>query len=138
MSLACGRSHILLCFCALVASPAIGMASASLAAAPERGVHRFLAVAISPDGRNVASVEGDASPSGGEPVIRMLMIRTADGRHSANVALPCGQSRQCWPSSPAWSADGKTLAFALRQPGSHARTVYTVTSDGNKLTEILR
>jgi dipeptidyl aminopeptidase/acylaminoacyl peptidase len=106
-------------------------------AAPERVVHRFLSVAISPDGKNVASVEGDASPSGGEPVIRTLTIRTVDGTRTVSVALPCGGVRECWPSSPVWSADGKTLAFALRKPGTHARSVYTVAAGGSNPTDIL-
>ena len=106
-------------------------------AAEERVVHRFLSVAISPDGKNVASVEGDASPSGGEPVIRTLTIRTVDGKHTVSVALPCGGVRECWPSSPVWSADGKTLAFALRKPGTHARSVYTVAADGSNPKDIL-
>ena len=115
------------------------LASLPLAAqaAPERVVHRYLAVAMSPDGEHVASVEGDASPSGGEPVIRSLIIRTVDGKNSATVALPCGAVRECWPGSLAWSADGKALAFALRKPGSHARSVYTVEPDGSHLTDIL-
>ena len=45
--------------------------------------------------------------------------------------------RECWPGSLAWSADGKSLAFALRKPGTHARSVYTVAPDGNRLTDIL-
>jgi len=115
------------------------LASLTLAAqaAPERVVHRYLAVAMSPDGEHVASVEGDASPSGGEPIIRSLIIRTVDGKNSATVALPCGAVRECWPGSLAWSADGKALAFALRKPGSHARSVYTVEPDGSHLTDIL-
>ncbi|HKD23311.1 MAG TPA: prolyl oligopeptidase family serine peptidase, partial [Rhizomicrobium sp.] len=106
-------------------------------AAPERVVHRFMSVAISPDGKNVASVEGDSSPFGGEPVIRSLVIRSVDGKHTATVALPCGAVRECWPSSPAWSADAKTLTFALRKPGTHARSVYSVAADGSGLTDIL-
>src|SRR5580693_1750851 len=106
-------------------------------AAPERVVHRYLSIAMSPDGQHVASVEGDASPSGGEPVIRSLVIRTVDGKSTATVTLPCGPVRECWPGSLAWSADGKTLAFALRKPGTHARAVYTVAPDGSHLTDIL-
>jgi dienelactone hydrolase len=105
-------------------------------AAPERVVHRYLSIAMSPDGAYVASVEGDASPSGGEPVIRALVIRTFDGKSSATVALPCGAVRECWPGSLAWSANGKTLAFALRKPGTHARSIYTVAPDGSHLTDI--
>jgi dipeptidyl aminopeptidase/acylaminoacyl peptidase len=106
-------------------------------AGPERVVHRYLAVAMSPDGTHVASVEGDASTSGGEPVIRALVIRTVDGKNTANVTLPCGAVRECWPGSLAWTADGKSLAFALRKPGTHARSVYTVATDGSALTDIL-
>jgi len=91
---------------------------------------------MSPDGKNVASVEGDASPWGGEPVVRELVIRSVDGKRSATAALPCSGLHECWPSSPVWSADGKTLAFALRKPGSHARSIYTVAADGSGLTDI--
>ncbi len=121
----------------MVLAAAIASAPIAAQAAPERVVHRYLAVAMSPDGTHVASVEGDASPSGGEPVIRALVIRTVDGKGSATVALPCGAVRECWPGSLAWSADGKTLAFALRKPGSHARSLYTVAPDGSHLTDIL-
>ena len=105
-----------------------GMATAAVAS--ERPTHRFMALAISPDGQNVASVEGNSPAVGGEPVIRALVIRSTDGRRTATVTLPCGAVRECWPSSPAWSADGKTLAFALRKPGTHARSIYTVGADG--------
>ncbi|HTW34805.1 MAG TPA: S9 family peptidase [Rhizomicrobium sp.] len=122
---------------ALAAGFCLAALSIAPAAAEDRVVHRFLSVAISPDGKNVASVEGDASPSGGEPVIRALVIRTVDGKHTTSVALPCGGVRECWPSSPVWSADAKTLAFALRKPGTHARSVYTVAADGSNPTDIL-
>ncbi len=122
---------------ALAAGFCLAAFSLAPAAAAERVVHRFLSVAISPDGKNVASVEGDASPSGGEPVIRTLTIRTVDGKRTVSVALPCGGVRECWPSSPVWSADAKTLAFALRKPGTHARSVYTVAADGSNPMDIL-
>jgi dipeptidyl aminopeptidase/acylaminoacyl peptidase len=122
---------------ALAAGVCLAVFSLAPTTAAERVVHRFLSVAISPDGKNVASVEGDASPSGGEPVIRALTIRTVDGTRTATVALPCGGVRECWPSSPVWSVDGKTLAFALRKPGTHARSIYTVAADGSNPTDIL-
>src|SRR5579863_7622162 len=84
------------------------------AGAPDRVVHRYLDVAMSPDGKHVAAVEGDSSPSGGEPVIRSLVIRSMDGNTNVDVALPCGRVRECWPSSPVWNADGTKLVFALR------------------------
>ena len=122
---------------ALAAGFCLAAFSLAPTTAAERVVHRFLSVAISPDGKNVASVEGDASPSGGEPVIRTLTIRTVDGKRTVSVALPCGGVRECWPSSPVWSADAKTLAFALRKPGTHARSVYTVAADGSNPMDIL-
>jgi dipeptidyl aminopeptidase/acylaminoacyl peptidase len=129
------------CFARLLAQLALTVAIANVPlaadAAPDRVVHRYLSLAISPDGEHVASIEGDASPSGGEPVIRALIIRTVDGKSAATVALPCGAVRECWPGALAWSADGKSLAFALRKPGSHARSVYTVAPDSSRLTEIL-
>jgi dipeptidyl aminopeptidase/acylaminoacyl peptidase len=105
--------------------------------AAERGVHQFLEIAVSPNGRHVASVEGDGSPWSGEPVIRTLIIRATDGAASAEVRLPCGEVRECWPSSPAWSPDGRTLVFALRTPGTHARSLYSVGADGSNLTKLL-
>ena len=115
--------------CLLAAALTVSLAPSSHAA-PQRVVHRYTAIAISPDGKNVASVEGDASPWGGEPVVRALVIRSVDGKRTIPVALPCNGLHECWPSSPVWSADGKTLTFAMRRPGTHARSIYTVAADG--------
>ena len=109
----------------------------SNAEAAERGVHQFLETAVSPDGARVASVEGDSSPSGGEPIVRTLTIRTSDGRSANSVALPCGGARECWPSSPLWRPDGKSLVFALRTPGTHARSLYSAAADGSHLVKML-
>ena len=113
--------------CALSAGPANA----------QRSTHLFLEIAVAPDGSHIASVEGDSSPWGGEPVSRALIIRTADGKNSTTVRLPCAAMRECWPSSPAWAPDGKTLAFALRAPGTHARALYSVAAAGSGLTRIL-
>jgi dipeptidyl aminopeptidase/acylaminoacyl peptidase len=112
----------------------------SLAAAQahaERPVHRFLTVVVSPDGRRVASVEGDSPPAGRAPVVRDLEIRGVDGGAAVTVAMPCGRVVQCWPSSPVWSPDGRHLTFALRSPGTHARSIYSVDADGGRLTKLL-
>ncbi|HEX3429284.1 MAG TPA: hypothetical protein VHT03_00225 [Rhizomicrobium sp.] len=106
-------------------------------AAPQAGIHQFLELAISSDGRHVASVEGDGSPFGGEPIIRSLVIRATDGDGAAAVALPCGAVRECWPGALAWTADGKRLVFALRTPETHARSVYQVSADGKHLARLL-
>lgn len=113
------------------------LAASSLARADDAAVHSFLEVHLSPDGTRLASVEGDQGLSGSAPVVRDLVLRHADGAVLATVALPCGRTAQCWPSSIAWAPDGKSLVFALRKPGSHARSVYRVGADGAGLTELL-
>jgi dipeptidyl aminopeptidase/acylaminoacyl peptidase len=118
-----------------------GASAAAAAASPgpstERLVHRYLQVAIAPNGAYVASVEGDSPLGGYYPDLRDLIVRrVADGAET-RVALPCGRVPQCWPSSPAWSPDGKHLSFALRAPGSHAYSVYDVAPSGNDLTRLL-
>jgi dipeptidyl aminopeptidase/acylaminoacyl peptidase len=112
-----------------------GAGTLAAAAAPTQ--HDYLELATSPDGRFVAAVEGDKSPSGGDPVVRQLVIRSTDGKTETAVALPCGAVPQCWPSSPAWTPDGARLGFALRTPGSHARAVYQVRADGGGLVRLL-
>jgi len=124
----------------LLAVIAIIVTTGSVAAAEtpaERLVHRYLTVAVSPDGRRVASVEGDSPPSGRSPAVRDLAIRGVDGAAAVVVPMPCGRVPQCWPSSPVWSPDGKHLTFALRTPGTHARSLYTADPDGSHLTKLL-
>jgi dipeptidyl aminopeptidase/acylaminoacyl peptidase len=106
--------------------------------ASDRLVHRYLGVEISPNGELVASIEGDSSKSGGAPTVRDLVIRQVKaGGSGTTVPMPCGRVPQCWPDSPSWSPDGKSLSFALRSPGSHARSVYSVKQDGSGLTKLL-
>jgi dipeptidyl aminopeptidase/acylaminoacyl peptidase len=105
---------------------------------PVRLVHRYLGVEISPNGELVASVEGDSSKSGGAPTVRDLVIRPVRaGGKAITIPMPCGRVPQCWPDSPTWSPDSKRLGFALRTPGSHARSVYAVGADGSGLTKQL-
>jgi dipeptidyl aminopeptidase/acylaminoacyl peptidase len=120
---------------ALLAATAITTATL---AAPEKTEHRFVDLAVSPDGNHIATVEGDLPASGGYfPVVQTLTIRTANGKGSVTVPMPCGNVPLCWPASLVWSADGKTLAFALRKPGTHARSIYTVEANGKHLTDLL-
>jgi len=106
-------------------------------AAPEKPVHRYLKIEISPGADFVASVEGDSPPGGYYPELRELVIRRVKDGAAVRIALPCGHEPQCWPDSPAWSPDGKRVTFALRTPGSHARSLYRVDSDGKGLTKLV-
>ncbi|MHB8476635.1 MAG: alpha/beta hydrolase family protein [Steroidobacteraceae bacterium] len=128
-----------------VAASAIASATSAAAAVPPdspdsstaRLVHRYLQVAIAPNGTYVASVEGDSPRGGYRPDLRDLVIRrVADGTET-HVTLPCGRVPQCWPASPAWSPDGRHLSFALRAPHSHAYAVYDVAPNGTGLTQLL-
>jgi dienelactone hydrolase len=106
-------------------------------AAPEKPVHRYLKIELSPAADFVASVEGDSPPGGYYPQLRELIIRRVKDGAAVRIALPCGHVPQCWPDSPAWSPDGKHLTFALRTPGSHARALYRVDSDGRALSKLV-
>jgi len=107
------------------------------AAKEDQLLHRFLEAALSPDGAMVASVEGDAPPSGFYPPKQDLVLRHTDGSGQKTVDLPCGHVEQCWPSSPAWSPDGRHLSFILHKPATIARSLYQVDADGSHLAELL-
>src|ERR1700722_17499108 len=115
----------------------LGLGCPPAQALPDRLVHRYLDVEISPNGELVASVEGDSSKSGGAPTVRDLLIRHVSGGTAITIPMPCGRVPECWPDSPTWSPDGKHLSFALRTPGSHARSLYTVGADGGGLAKLL-
>jgi dipeptidyl aminopeptidase/acylaminoacyl peptidase len=115
-------------------------AAASGAQQPARPAHAISYVTLSPDGRFVASVEGENAPRGGDPVVRELVIRRADGGSRGggiSVVLPCARLRGCWPSYPAWTPDSRRLTFVLRDPDTHARSLYQVNPDGTHLTQLL-
>ncbi len=113
------------------------MASAADPPPAETPVHRYLNTEISPDGELIASVEGDSSGSGGAPTLRDLVIRHVRTGKALTIMMPCGRVPQCWPGSPSWSPDAKHLSFTLRTPGSHARAVYAIASDGTGLIKLL-
>ena len=110
------------------------------AAAPsgsERLVHAFLEASISPDATHVADVEGDVPRGGYYPDERELVIRRTAGGAATRITLPCGRVPECWPESLAWTPDGKHLSFALRTPGTHAYSLYSVAADGGELRKLL-
>jgi len=131
------RAAVGFAVCTALCTTSATTVSAGDAAPPDRPVHRYLQVEISPDGAWVASVEGDSPPGGYYPPLRELIIRRASNDAATKIALPCGLVPECWPGSPVWTPDGKHVTFTLRTPGSHARSVYTVAPDGKGLTKLL-
>ena len=109
--------------------------AAPAAAWPQPAPHGFLTVALSPDGTHVAALESDV-PAGGGDAVRSLVLRDTRSGAAVTVALPCGMAADCAPGAPAWSPDAGHVAFALRSPGSHARTIYTVAADGSGLAKL--
>jgi dienelactone hydrolase len=122
---------------ALAALICCGLPLGSFAGAEAPLVHRYLVVQLAPDGRFVASIEGDSPPGGSFPDVRDLIIRSSRDGVAAQIALPCGRVAQCWPGSLAWRKDGRLLAFTLRRPGSHRYSLYTVRPDGTGLERLL-
>lgn len=61
----------------MFASVSLAAAAAAAPGAPERAVHRFLEVALSPSGAFVATVEGDSPRSGRAPPVRELGVPTS-------------------------------------------------------------
>ena len=132
----------LLSLCALAAearaaAPPTDTTTRADANPPQRLVHRFLRVEISPNAAFVASVEGDSPVGAYYPPVRDLIIRRSADGSAVRVQVPCGRVPQCWPGSPAWSPDSSRLSFTLRIPGSHARALYAVAPDGSGLVKSL-
>jgi dipeptidyl aminopeptidase/acylaminoacyl peptidase len=128
--------------CARVVAAAVFLATGPADAVPatstpERAVHRYLDVQISPDAAFVAAIEGDSPKGGYYPEVRDLVIRRVAGGSDVHVPLPCGRVPQCWPGSLAWKPDSRLLAFTVRTPGSHAYTLYAVAPEAGAPTKLL-
>ena len=118
---------------------AILLAAASLPAVPAvaaHPLHLFRTLALSPDGRHIASIEADDLPADTQPPSRLLIRDAATGK-AAPVALPCDGKQGCTPSSPTWSHDGQRLAFLLEQPGGEATEIETVGAGGGAAKRLL-
>jgi dipeptidyl aminopeptidase/acylaminoacyl peptidase len=102
-------------------------------AADPLAVHRFYAVAISPDGTKVASVEtgeGKISPA--------LVLRPVAGGPAVPVAVPCESAAGCGVLSPVWSPDGSRLAFGVAPYDGNTRALFTVDAQGGTPERLLR
>jgi dipeptidyl aminopeptidase/acylaminoacyl peptidase len=113
-------------------------ASSSVAAAPaERQLHHFSDVRISPDGSRVVAIESTDPVVDGDRARSDVVIRRLDGSAPETVALPCAPDPACEPSSPVWSADGKTLAFVLHAPKSTRRSILETDARGTRVRKLL-
>jgi dipeptidyl aminopeptidase/acylaminoacyl peptidase len=121
----------------MTAATLAGAAQAQTRTDSERPLHRFLEVDISPDGAHVADIEGSVPPGSRYPDVRELIIRQSAGAGATRIVLPCGRAPECWPGSLAWTPDGKRLSFALRSPGTHEYSLYSVAADGGGLHRLL-
>ncbi|MCQ8279563.1 prolyl oligopeptidase family serine peptidase [Acetobacteraceae bacterium KSS8] len=87
----------------------------------------FDAVSLSPDGATVATITHD--PAQGHEAETALSLRPVSGGPAMRVALPCS-GEGCEASAPAWSADGKHLAFVLQVPNSEEQSLWETDATG--------
>jgi dipeptidyl aminopeptidase/acylaminoacyl peptidase len=113
--------------------PRFAFATAALLLGAAAPIHEFLTAAVSPDGKLVASIEGDQT-DGGDVAIKHVVIRPVAGGDGLTLKLPCGEVRECAPSNLTWEPDGTHLSFILRSPGTHAHSIYTADAKTGALT----
>ena len=87
-------------------------------------------VSFSPDGQKLAFIRG--VPSKGE---NHLIVADADGSDLKIIAKKPGQVYRQALQAPAWSPDGKTIAFTNYQAPAR-RSLFTVAADGSNFREI--
>jgi dipeptidyl aminopeptidase/acylaminoacyl peptidase len=111
-------------------------AAAALMLGASAPIHQFMAAAASPDGKLIASIEGDQTDAG-DVAVKHVVIRPVSGGDALTLKLPCGEVRECAPSNLAWDKDSAHLSFILRLPGTHAHSIYTADAKTGALTRRL-
>jgi len=112
---------------------AILLSGSALAATP---LHEFHELAVSADGKRVATVEYDTPADPAAEPVRSIVLRQAGGGGTAvQVSLPCMGSA-CVPSALAFAPDG-SLAFVLKEPKEQKRFVFRVGADGKNAKQLL-
>ncbi len=112
--------------CALLA-----LCMAAPAAAAGRAEIGYDAIALSPDGTMVASVEHDQA-QGHDAQASLLLRATAggpEGGAATIVPLPCAGAG-CKAQAPSWSRDGQRLVFVLSLPGSDTQSLWQTDRTG--------
>jgi acetyl esterase/lipase len=95
------------------------------AAVASEMLHMFKAVAISPDGQQIASIEAPDETSD----VSSLVIRDLAGGAAA-VDVPCAAAGACRLSAPAWSTDGRHLSFLVARRRDGSTDIETVAATG--------
>jgi dipeptidyl aminopeptidase/acylaminoacyl peptidase len=110
---------------------ALLLAAPVAAHADPRQPRLYDALALSPNGAHVATVEHDEPAIDGTEPTDRLVLRAADGSAEATVTLPCPPGPECRPGNIAFSPDGARLGFVLRQPNDPRSYVFEVAADGS-------
>ncbi len=111
----------------LAAAIALLSASASGAATSLPHQHVFTDLALSPSGDQVAAVESDdTGEAGREPHQTVVLRRAADGKITRSMD-PCPA---CGYGDPAFSPDGKALAFVADDRATGTTNLYVATETG--------
>ncbi len=115
----------------------LSVATPAFAVDAPHGLHAFGTIAVSADGRSVASIEWNEPADPSARPVREIVIRHTDGTGTDRpVRLPCSGSG-CVPSSLAFAPDGD-LAFVLKNGDDGTRAIERVSAEGDRLRTVLR
>lgn len=123
--------HLRLAFVpALAVLVAVPVLAAAQQPAAEPALHTFASVAISPDGRTVASLESvEAPPDAVETPAATIVLRPVAGGPARRIGCPGAD--KCRLGEPVWSPDGSRLAYVVRDVKAGTVSVRTAGADGS-------